>query len=250
MSRARWQKAQPRPRVANHNACLRRKNDLLSAEMKDRGTLEQAIVAAVEREHKRFASDLHDGVCQELAGVAMMLDATLPRVSPDVAIDIRSIAEHIRRVTLDARRLALGLAPIAVERAGLAGALALLKLDVETLGGATVVVSVEERLSRALPLDMAVNLYRIAQEATANAARHSGASHIYISAEVCGEVLLLSIQDDGCGIHGIGSELWGLGIKSMDSRAEWLGGELRLLPRTPQGTRVQVAVPMDRGKVK
>jgi signal transduction histidine kinase len=218
--------------------------------MKGRGTLEQAIVAAVEREHKRFASDLHDGVCQELAGVAMMLDATLPRVTSDVATDIRSIAEHIRRVSLDARRLALGLAPIAVARAGMAGALALLKLDVETLGGPTVVVSVEERFSYGLPLDMAVNLYRIAQEATANAVRHSGASHIYISAEVCDEVLLLAIQDDGCGIRAIASELWGLGIKSMASRAEWLGGEFKLLPGTPQGTRVQVVVPMDRGKAK
>jgi signal transduction histidine kinase len=218
--------------------------------MKGRGTLEQAIVAAVEREHKRFASDLHDGVCQELAGVAMMLDATLPRVTSDVATDIRSIAEHIRRVSFDARRLALGLAPIAVARAGMAGALALLKLDVETLGGPTVVVSVEERFSYGLPLDMAVNLYRIAQEATANAVRHSGASHIYISAEVCDEVLLLAIQDDGCGIRAIASELWGLGIKSMASRAEWLGGEFKLLPGTPQGTRVQVVVPMDRGKAK
>ena len=218
--------------------------------MKGRGTIEQAIVAAVEREQKRFASDLHDGICQELAGVAMMLDATLPRVASDVATDIRSISEHIRRVTLDARRLALGLAPIAVERAGLAGALALLKLGVETPGGPTVVVSVDERFSSELPLGMAVNLYRIAQEATANALRHSGASHIYISAEVCHEVLLLAIQDDGCGIRAIGKELWGLGINSMASRAEWLGGEFRLLPATPQGTRVQVVVPMDRGRAK
>jgi signal transduction histidine kinase len=231
-------------------ACVFRRIDLLNVTMKDRGTLEQAIVAAVERERKRFESDLHDGVCQDLAGIAMMLDTTLPRVASDVATDIRSIVAHIRRVTLDARRLALGLAPIAVERAGLVGALALLKLDVETLGGPTVVVSVEERISRALRLDMAVNLYRIAQEATANAARHSGASHIYISAEVCDEVLLLAIQDNGCGVPAIGSEFWGLGIKSMVSRAEWLGGEFRLLPGTPQGTRVQVVVPMDRAKAK
>jgi signal transduction histidine kinase len=134
--------------------------------VKRRKTLEQAIFDAVEREQKRFASDLHDGVCQELAGVAMMLDAILPRVASDVAVEIRSASEHIRRVTLDARKLALGLAPIAVERAGLAGALALLKLDVETLKGPTVVVSMDEPLARELPLDMAVNLYRIAQEAS------------------------------------------------------------------------------------
>jgi signal transduction histidine kinase len=209
--------------------------------------LEQAIVSAVEREHRRFASDLHDGVCQELAGVAMMLDAIRPRVASDVGTEIGYIAEHIRRVTLDARRLALGLAPVAVERAGLAGALALLKLDVETLRGPALAVSVEEPFTN-VPLDMAVNLYRIAQEATANALRHSGASHIYISAEVCDDGLLLAIQDDGCGIRDSGRELWGLGINSMASRAELLGGELQLLPKIPQGTRVQVIVPMDFGK--
>jgi hypothetical protein len=53
----------------------------------------------------------------------------------DSATKIEAFAEHIRRVTLDARQLALGLAPVAVERAGLAGALALFKLDVETLKG-------------------------------------------------------------------------------------------------------------------
>jgi signal transduction histidine kinase len=215
--------------------------------VKRRKTLEQAILDAVEREQKRFASDLHDGVCQELAGAAMMLDVILPRVASDVAAEIRSVSEHIRRVTLDARRLALGLAPIAVERAGLAGALALLKLDVETPRGPTLVVSVDEPFARELPLDMAVNLYRIAQEATNNALRHGGASHIDISVEVCGEGLLLAIQDDGCGIRDIGSESWGLGIRSMASRAEWLGGELRLLRGTLQGTRVQVIVPMDYG---
>jgi len=211
-----------------------------------RRTPEQAIVAAVERERKRFASDVHDGVCQELAGAAMMLDAILPRVPSDVATEIRSIAEHIRQVTLDARRLALGLAPIVVERAGLAGALALLKADVEALmGGPAVAVFVEERFTRKLPLDMAVNLYRIAQEAIANALRHSGASHIDISIGVCDKGLLFAIQDDGCGIRDNGSELSGLGIKSMVSRAEWLGGELRLLPGSPQGTSVQVIVPID-----
>ncbi len=59
-----------------------------SANVKRRGTVEQAIIAAIEREHKRFASDLHDGLCQELAGVAMMLDAIRPRIASDVAVEI------------------------------------------------------------------------------------------------------------------------------------------------------------------
>jgi two-component system sensor histidine kinase UhpB len=212
--------------------------------VKRRKTLKQAIFDAVEREQKRFASDLHDGVCQELAGVAMMLDVVVPRVPSDVAAEIRSVSERIRGVILDARKLALGLAPIAVERAGLAGAFALLRRDMETLSGPTIVVSVDEPFARELSPEMAVNLYRIAQEATTNALRHSGASHIDISVQVCGEGLLLAIQDDGCGIRDNGRESWGFGMRSMASRAEWLGGELSLLPGILQGTRVQVIVPM------
>ena len=213
--------------------------------MKRRISLEQAVVAAVDQEHKRFASDLHDGICQELVGIAMMLDALVPRVASDTATEIRSLSEHIRRVTFDARRVALGLAPIVVQRTGLAGALALMKMDLERLTGPAIVISVESRISRELPLDISVNLYRIAQEATANALRHSGASNIDISIEVYGNGLLLAIQDDGCGIADKGSELHGLGIASMASRAKWLGGEFSLLPRSPHGTRVQIIVPMD-----
>ena len=210
--------------------------------MKRRETIEQAIVAAVEREHKRIASDLHDGVCQELAGVAMMLDMIRLRVVSDVASEIGVIAEQIRLVTLGARRLALGLAPIAVEQAGMAGALALLKMDVERLKGPVVTLSIHDQFG-ILPLDVAANLYRIAQEATANALRHSRASRINIAAEVRDGRFLLAIQDDGCGIRDSGHEFWGLGIKSMASRAKLLGGNLKLLHVTPQGTRVQVTLP-------
>jgi signal transduction histidine kinase len=218
---------------------------LMSVNVKRRRTLEQAVVEAVEREHQRFASDLHDGICQELAGIAMMLDAIRGHVAADAATEIKSICDHIRRVTIDARRLALGLAPIAVDLSGLAGALELLKQDLETLKGATIAVSVDERISRDLRLDRAVNLYRIAQEATANALRHSGASHIDILVESTDRGLSLVIQDDGCGIPDGASELSGLGIKSMISRAEWLGGELSLVRTSPKGTRVQITVPTD-----
>ena len=217
----------------------------MKVNVKRRRTLEQAVVEAVEREHQRFASDLHDGICQELAGIAMMLDAIRGHVGAEAATEIGSICNHIRRVTIDARRLALGLAPIAVDHSGLAGALGLLKQDLESLAGPRIAVSVDDRISRELPLERAVNLYRIAQEATANALHHSGASHIDISVESTDRGLSLVIQDDGCGIQDGASELSGLGIKSMISRAEWLGGKLEFMRTLPRGTRVQITVPTD-----
>lgn len=216
---------------------------LINTQVKQRRKLERAVVDAVEREHKQFANDLHDGICQELAGIAMTLDAMIPSLAAVAAMEIRSVADHIRRVTLDTQRLALGLAPIVVERAGLAGALALFKLDLEALKGPEITVSVDERVVRTLPLDMAVNLYRIAQEATANALRHSDATHIDIAVENSVAGLLLVIQDDGRGIPDRAQDRRGLGIRSMVSRAEWLGGQICLSARLPRGTRVQVIVP-------
>lgn len=174
----------------------------------------------------------------------MMLDALIPRIAADAAKEIRSVADQIRRLALDTQRLALGLAPIVVERAGLVGALALLKLDLEALKGPAIRVVVDERIVRTLSLDVSVNLYRIAQEASANALRHSDAKQIHISVQSALGGLLLVIEDDGRGISSSAGEQRGLGIKSMVSRAEWLGGEICLLARSPHGTRVQVFVPL------
>jgi signal transduction histidine kinase len=168
----------------------------------------------------------------------------LIRATSDAAAEIRSLGERLRRVTTDARRLAVGLAPFAVEHAGLAGALGALRFDIHTLKGPTVVVALDECVAHVLPLDVAVNLYRLAQEATANALQHSGASRIDISLELSTEGLVFAIQDDGCGIPAEAMEQSGLGIGSMASRAKRLGGELRLLPNAPQGTLIQVILPM------
>jgi signal transduction histidine kinase len=212
--------------------------------VKRRRPVDQAVVDAVERAHKRFASDLHDGVCQELAGIAMILDAIGGRVAAEAAVEIKSVSDRIRRVTLEVRRLALGLAPLAVEREGLKGALALLKMDIQTPTSPTVTVDVDERAVCALSLESAVNLYRIAQEATTNALRHSGCSRIDISVEETTTGLLLVVQDDGCGIQHDATKKCGLGIKTMATRAELLGGELDVLPNEPRGTRVKVTLPI------
>jgi signal transduction histidine kinase len=207
-------------------------------------TLEQAVIEGVDRERQRLASDLHDGICQELAGIALTLDAVLIRINSDAAAEIRAACEHLRRVITDARRLAVGLAPFTVEHYGLVAALTALKFDTQSLTGPTVMIAVDERVAGALPIDVAANLYRIAQQATANALQHSGASRIDISFELSTAGLLLVIQDDGCGIPADAMKQGGLGIRSMASRAQWLGGEFRLLPHAPQGTRIQVILPM------
>ena len=204
-------------------------------------TLKQAIAEALKQERKRVARELHDGVCQELAGLALMLDAIRARAPGDVAAEMSTIAKHLRRISLDARRLGSGLAPAAVERVGLADALAQLRVDSETSNGPVITVSIDHRCGDVRP-EVAVNLYRIAQEAMTNALRHSHAAHINIVADIRGERLLLAVEDDGCGIRDAQRPFWGTGMESMASRAELLGAELSVLPTATGGTRVQVIV--------
>jgi signal transduction histidine kinase len=117
----------------------------------------------------------------------------------------------------------------------LSGDLALLKMNAQTPTSPTIVVNVDERVAHALALESAVNLYHIAQEATTNALRHSGCSHLDISVEGSTGRLLLVVQDDGCGIQDNATKMRDLGIKSMETWAELRGGELRLLPNEPPG---------------
>ena len=97
--------------------------------------------------------------------------------------------------------------------------------------------------------NIALNLYRIAQEAANNAIRHGSAQHIVISLGSVGEILYLSICDDGSGFSGIDTEhgtATGMGIKIMHYRARQIGATLKFLPRPEGGTEVRLEMRMIR----
>ncbi|MGH8328162.1 MAG: sensor histidine kinase, partial [Steroidobacteraceae bacterium] len=195
-----------------------------------RGSLEREIIEITNREQHRIGNDLHDGLGQDLTGVALMLrgiGAQLRKEGSAACFDIDEIIGLINGAIESTRALARGLSPVSAEPDGLTAALqALAARATERYG---VPVTFEERSTRRLLLDetAATHLYRIAQEALTNAMRHSQASRVDIRLDSSGRDMQLEVTDNGHGISGAALEQAnGLGMRIMRYRAQVLGGDL------------------------
>ncbi|MEO6739797.1 MAG: PAS domain S-box protein [Chthoniobacteraceae bacterium] len=203
----------------------------------DQRRLEQEIVEISDREKDRLGRDLHDGLCQNLAGIAALcatLGAQLrPKSKPAAAA--AEIARLLNDTIGEARRLARGLNPVGLNGSGLSGALDTFALNIGGLFG----VSCTYRSNRpSFPLrpEVETHLYRIVQESVRNAITHGKAKRIEIALRIHSSTGTLTIRDDGAGI-GSGTCL-GNGMHTMNYRARLIGASLWVRPRIRGGTRV------------
>ncbi|KPJ79548.1 MAG: hypothetical protein AMJ58_11595 [Gammaproteobacteria bacterium SG8_30] len=208
----------------------------------ERTTLERGIIDAAEREQERISQDLHDGLGQELTGIALMLKGMqnqLERESPPSVKELGQILDLVNEAIDGTRAIAHGLSPVAIERGGLAEALRSLAERSDDRAG----VRVRFRCSkwpRRLELSVATHLYRIAQEALANALRHGRPREVRISLAVTGDNVDLQIVDDGRGLSPQALRAEGLGFRIMRYRANVIGAVLRVEPGKASGTTVAV----------
>jgi two-component system sensor kinase FixL len=208
----------------------------------ERTTLERGIIDAAEREQERISYDLHDGLGQELTGIALMLKGMqhqLERESPSSVKELGQILDLVNEAIDGTRAVAYGLSPVAIERGGLAEALRSLAERSDDRAG----VRVRFRCSkwpRRLELSVATHLYRIAQEALANALRHGRPREVRISLAVTGDNVDLQIVDDGRGLSPQALRAEGLGFRIMRYRANVIGAVLRVEPGKASGTTVAV----------
>jgi PAS domain S-box-containing protein len=203
---------------------------------------EQEILDVVGRERQNIGRDLHDGLGQELTGVALMLRGLAGRVQercPDSVESIQEIADVVNGSIQNARSLAHGLLPVR-ETGGLTLALHELASRSRDLYG----LEVDVRLDVGPEVNFgdieASHLYRIAQEALTNAARHGHASHVEIALSAARHAFLLSISDDGEGMGVPEGPYTGMGLKIMKYRAGMIGAKFEIVPRKPRGTVVRV----------
>lgn len=220
-------------------------------EARARAQLLQEVISAQEDERKRIARELHDETSQGLSVLIVSLE-TVGIEAARAGCETSRAAQTARTVAqglLDGiRRLIADLRPSLLDDLGLAPAIAWYAEErIESLGIA-VDLQCDLPSGSRLPPALETALFRIAQEAIGNIAKHAGASHVTISLRVVGGTVVLSIEDDGCGFEpgrhsirpAVGS---GFGLQSMSERASALGGELRLRTAPGQGTRVEVEVP-------
>jgi len=210
----------------------------------ERKRLEQALIFVAEEQAHTLGQELHDNLGQQIAAIGYQARALEKKIdtsgSKTMASVAASIATQAQTAVIQIKQLAQGLLPFELEANGLITALEKLAARIVSTYGIDCEFLCEHKIA-INDKNIALNLYRITQEAVNNAIRHGGARHLTISLSVEKEdMLVLSICDDGCGFRSEVNheETQGMGIKIMLYRAKQLGAKLKFLPRAEGGTKV------------
>jgi signal transduction histidine kinase len=199
---------------------------------------------AVVEERNRLARDLHDTVKQHVFANALLVRAARklyprdPEAAQGYLVEAEALAGQTQQELIG---LIHALRPASLADRGLVEVLREYAADWSHRTGIGADVRAESE--RATPLEVEDVLFRVAQEALANVARHSAARTAVLRLSWTGERVSLAIQDDGTGFDVGTSERKGLGLASMRERAEALGGTLAITSG-PEGTRVETSLPL------
>ncbi|MEA2610005.1 MAG: two-component system, chemotaxis family, CheB/CheR fusion protein [Chloroflexota bacterium] len=202
----------------------------------------ERLLTVEEDERRRIAGELHDGVGQVLTALTLTLDAAA--TEPDLAIarkrvrSARSLADNALAGTRD---LSHRIRPTRLEERGLVAAIR----DLASQSGFPVGVRADDSAAdpQLLGATATVEVYRIVQEALANAARHSGAPRAQVSVARQDGRLSVVVSDEGHGFDPAEAPESGIGLAGMLERSRLLGGQLSIESAPGAGTRVTVSVP-------
>ncbi len=234
-------------RVLSRTTDLQASVIALEAEIANRLRLEREVLEVSEREQCRVGQDLHDGLGQELAGIAMLSEVHAKRLHgqshPSFA-DAEKIASYVRAALETARRLAKGYFPIELKNHGLLPTLQTLAHQITGLTGihcGLVSCGVDPQLNDSVK----IHIYRIIQECIGNAIKHASPTRIEIGSAVdeTKKSVMFSVTDDGVGLpHGEFKA--GMGIRLTAYRAGLIGAEIHTGWPAEGGCRVVCRVPL------
>lgn len=207
--------------------------------------LEREILAISEQEQRRLGQDLHDDLCQQLAGIGFLsqrLAGKLENRDSAAAAMAAELSVLVQQTLERTRELARGLSPVRLEAEGLADGLRELAAQTRRVFGVACHFRARGAARLANP-SLGTHLYRIAQEAVTNAIKHGAARHIELRLSARGTTLALSVRDDGAGFKPDRRHQTGMGLRIMQYRAEVAGGSLLIQTRKGKGTVVTCRVP-------
>jgi signal transduction histidine kinase len=202
-------------------------------------------VTAQEEERSRIAGELHDGVLQRLTVLSLLLgSAKRGKLSePELKEKITEVQKKLIEVGTDIRQLSHELHPPVLEESGLPGALTAYCKDFNEAHDILVCCDVDASI-RELSLAAALCLYRIAQEALGNVAKHSRAREVEVRLTRADGRVRLCVKDDGAGfVPDQAGQSGGLGLINMRERVRPLSGTLELESEPGRGTTVRAEVP-------
>jgi PAS domain S-box-containing protein len=207
--------------------------------------LERQVLEISETEQRRMGHDLHDGLGQELTGVAFLaqnLERRLGGAGSAGAGEAGRIVSLVNRSIEQVRDLARGFSPVEMGPDGLRAALTALTRKVRDVYGLSCDLECDEDV-RFHDEAAALALYRIAQEALNNAIRHGKPKHIRVGLEEVGNEVVLTVEDDGVGLSAGRRSRDGMGIRVMSYRARMIGARLEISGRGGGGTIVACRYP-------
>ena len=199
-----------------------------------------AALEAQEQERTRVARDLHDEVNQSLTGLVLRLEAVRAKAPPELADEIAETRSLANQAMEELVALARQLRPTALDDLGLKAALAGATDELGRQSGIATSFGATGDF-REIPGEVQLVVYRVGQEALANAARHSGADSIVVRLARQDDRVELRVSDDGRGF-AFDEAGGGLGIEGMRERALLVGGELEIESRPGVGTKVSLVV--------
>jgi two-component system sensor histidine kinase UhpB len=218
---------------------IRTFNAMLDRLERERATSAARALSAQEAERHRIAQELHDEIGQTLTAVLLELNRVASHAPPAVSEELRQVQETTRNSLDEIRRIARRLRPGVLEELGLISALKALAGEFST-AGLTVHRTLASDLND-LGRDVELVLYRVAQEALTNAARHARPRSVNLALTRIAGGVELCVRDDGV---GLGDAAEGAGIRGMRERALLVGADLSLGPAPGGGTEVRLRVPL------
>jgi signal transduction histidine kinase len=237
-------------RVTERTAELAVANKELATREAQHVQLLRKIITAQEDERRRIARELHDETSQVLAALMMRIDRALGDVKDEATrFSLQEVRGMATRALDDVHSLVLDLRPSVLDDLGLFSAIRwMADRHLKPLG---ITFRCEVGVDRRLPSEVETTLFRVAQEAITNIAKHSQASSVLVQIEERGGELAFEIEDDGKGFDVAAAsrpekKRVSFGLMGMHERVELLGGSLKIESSPGEGTRLVLFVPLGR----
>jgi signal transduction histidine kinase len=217
--------------------------DRLQRVSRERHDLAVRIVSAQEEERRRIAAEIHDGIVQTLVAVRIRLSMLAHEVSGQSGQEMKTLEGTISESLVQLRTLLLDMRTPSLGEGGLALALPDYLARLQESGGPPCTVRI--KTSDRPPREAEAMLFRIAQEALANARKHASATAVEVVLATSDGGVLLTVRDDGCGFDTSAPEEPGhLGLALMRERASIAGGWCCIESEPGRGTTVRAWVPL------
>jgi len=211
----------------------------------ERKHLEWECLRVSERECNRIGQELHDDLCQVLAGVTFMtrvIGQNAAKPGANLAAEIHELNQELLGATDRVRSMARGLFPVQLSYSTLRRALTEFVQQTKLRFPVKFTLHLPRRLAAHSP-EQIIHIYRIAQESVSNSVRHGKATEIRLVVTSDRQMMRMAIEDNGTGFPLNGAQPEGIGMHVMQYRARVLGGELHCGNLSPAGAVVEVTYP-------